>query len=111
MQPRSAKLLSDIRQSCSFIIEQSSTCTLAEYEQNLLLRSAIERHFEIIGEALIRLARSDPETVRQIADYQRIIGFRHRLAHGEEEAPTLCIAGAAWLVTRSPAQDRLVHST
>ncbi len=59
--------------------------TLADYEQNLLLRSAIERHFEIIGEALIRLTRSDPETVQQITHYQRTIGFRHRLAHGYDD--------------------------
>jgi uncharacterized protein with HEPN domain len=85
MQPKSAKLLSDIQRSCSFIIEQASTRTLADYEQNLLVRSAIERHFEIIGEALIRLTRSAPETVRNVSHAQQIIGFRHRLAHGYDD--------------------------
>ncbi|MER3486632.1 MAG: hypothetical protein C4345_12360 [Chloroflexota bacterium] len=72
-------MLSDIQRSCSFIIEQASTRTLEDYEQNLLVRSAIERHFEIIGEALIRLTRSAPETVGQISNASQIIGFRHRL--------------------------------
>ncbi|MER3436618.1 MAG: hypothetical protein C4346_02790 [Chloroflexota bacterium] len=85
MQLRSAKLLSDIQRSCSFIIEQASTRTLEDYEQNLLVRSAIERHFEIIGEALIRLTRSAPETVGQISNASQIIGFRHRLAHGYDD--------------------------
>ena len=56
--------------------------TWADFEQDLLLRSAVERQFQIIGEALGHLARSHPDVARQIPDLHRIIAFRNILVHG-----------------------------
>jgi len=48
-----------------------------------LLQLAIEREFEIIGEALSRLEKVDPETLAdKIPEYRKIIDFRNILAHG-----------------------------
>ena len=46
-----------------------------------MLRSAVEREFTIIGEAVRQLARHSAGTVESISDYQKIIGFRIVLTH------------------------------
>lgn len=56
--------------------------TLADYQESLLLRSAVERQFEIIGEALSQALRMSPELGQRISNAQRIIGFRDRLIYG-----------------------------
>lgn len=56
MHPRSPKLLEDIRDAAAFIGEVTSGRQLAQYSADRLLRQAVERNFEIIGEAIKRLA-------------------------------------------------------
>jgi len=52
------------------------------YCSNELLRSAVERKFEIMGEALNRIDRDDPGLLSQIHDHRDIISFRNILVHG-----------------------------
>lgn len=54
----------------------------ADYERDAMLRAAVERQFEIIGEALAQLGRRDPELLDRIEDHRRIIAFRNILIHG-----------------------------
>ena len=47
-----------------------------------MLRAAVEREFEIIGEAITQLARIDEPLAAQISDRRRIVAFRNILIHG-----------------------------
>lgn len=46
-----------------------------------MLASAVERKFEIIGEALVRIRRKHPDDLSFLSDTAAIIGFRNILAH------------------------------
>jgi uncharacterized protein with HEPN domain len=48
----------------------------------LATTSAVERQFEIIGEAFTGLRRSAPELANAIPDLPRIVAFRNVLIHG-----------------------------
>jgi uncharacterized protein with HEPN domain len=82
LQPESAKLLWDAREACRLVREFTAGRTLDEYKDNALLRSGVERQLEIVGEALRRLSRMDPETASRIPELESVVGFRNVLAHG-----------------------------
>jgi uncharacterized protein with HEPN domain len=56
--------------------------TREEYDHDRLLRSAVDREFEIVGEALNRLRRDDPAVAERVPSVAEIIGFRNVLVHG-----------------------------
>lgn len=47
-----------------------------------MLRQAVERNFEIIGEAVGRLIHLDPDTAARISSHRQIVDFRNMLIHG-----------------------------
>ena len=54
----------------------------AEYTEDIKTQSAVERQFEIIGEALNRIKNISPELLMSIDNWREIIGFRNVIAHG-----------------------------
>jgi uncharacterized protein with HEPN domain len=76
------KYLFDIDQACRLLEEFTAGKDLAGYLADAMLRSAVERQFEIIGEALNQALRLDPALADRISHTGRIIAFRNRLIHG-----------------------------
>jgi uncharacterized protein with HEPN domain len=56
--------------------------SFTDFNSDLVLRSAVERQFEILGEALRQLARLDATLAARIPDLRQIVAFRNVLIHG-----------------------------
>ncbi len=74
--------LFDMQYACSLLQRFSSGKTFADYAEDELLQSAVERQFEILGEALTQLHKIAPQIAYKITDYRKIIDFRNLLIHG-----------------------------
>lgn len=72
----------DARRAVALVVEFVSGRSWADYEADALLRSAVERQFEIVGEALSQLARRAPDLAAGVPDLPRIVAFRNLLIHG-----------------------------
>ena len=85
MRIESKKYLYDIACAAKLALGFVEGKNFSDYSAYPMLRSAVERQLEIVGEALAQLARIDPGTASQISEYQRIIAFRNILIHGYAE--------------------------
>lgn len=82
MQRKTPKYLEDIRDATEFILGLVRGRTLEDYSHDRVLRQTVERNFEIIGEAMNRIAKVDHDVAARIGNYPQIIAFRNVLAHG-----------------------------
>ncbi|MXX25049.1 MAG: DUF86 domain-containing protein [Caldilineaceae bacterium SB0668_bin_21] len=82
MRLEAKKYLFDIRSAADRLAEFLAGKTFADYQRDAMLRAAVERQFEIIGEAISQLARLDEELAARITNFRRIIAFRNILIHG-----------------------------
>ena len=81
-RPEARKYLFDMAEACGLIETFLSGKSFDDYRADPLVRSGVERQFEIIGEALSRLLEMAPELSEKFSDTRRIIAFRNRLIHG-----------------------------
>ena len=82
MRLEAKKRLYDVLRAATLLTEFTDGKSIGDYERDIMLRSAVERQFTIIGEAMAQLARFDADVAARISDYPRIIGFRNVLIHG-----------------------------
>ena len=87
MHPDSAKYLWDVVRYAAALVERFIAGKgFDECASDLLVKSAVERQLEIIGEALNALSRKDLSTAANIAELPRIGAFRNLLIHGYANA-------------------------
>jgi uncharacterized protein with HEPN domain len=82
MRPDPRKYLWDALQAAERLTRFAQGKSLTDYQADELLKSAVERQFEIIGEALNQLSKVSPELAEQIPELPRIVAFRNILIHG-----------------------------
>jgi uncharacterized protein with HEPN domain len=81
--PRDARTyLWDALHAADLIVRFVDGRSFTEYQADDLVRSAVERQFEIIGEALDQSSRIDPDLAARIVDLPRLVAFRNILIHG-----------------------------
>lgn len=82
MVDRRPKLLFDaisaMDAAISFLVDRG----IDEYTTDLMLRSAVERQLEILGEACSRLAREQPSLFTEFPDAEKAVSLRNRIIHG-----------------------------
>lgn len=89
------------RKAVRLIAQFVADRTWHDHESDTMLRSAVERQFEIIGEALNRLSRLDRDTATLIPDLPRIVAFRNVLIHGYAVIDNEFV----WEVATTPVND------
>ena len=75
-------LLWDIEQAAAAIERFITGLDFETYANSELVHTAVERKFEIIGEALSQLAKRDAVLASRIPKLRDIIDFRNLLIHG-----------------------------
>ncbi len=94
--PRDARAyLADIIEACDAIEAALSGIDLEGYRADRLVRSAVEREFTIIGEAVLVLSRSAPETFGRISHARHIVDFRNQLTHEYPNVNDVVVWGIA----------------
>ena len=79
MQRDPRAYLWDAREAAAAILEFVRDKGFEDYSSDRLLRSAVERQFEVVGEALNQLRKIEPHWAGRIPDLQQITAFRNLL--------------------------------
>ena len=83
MTDKARKYLFDILESLDSIDNYLDGVDFFQYQKNKMVRRAVERELEIIGEAMNMLLKLDKEV--EISSTKRIIGMRNRVIHGYDK--------------------------
>ena len=76
------KYLFDVLTAAQSIEQYTADLDFADFAANDMIQAAVERKFEIIGEALSRIRRLDDSLLQRVSEHERIIGFRNVIIHG-----------------------------
>lgn len=77
----SCKYLYDMRQAVELLREFTRGKSFADYAQDSMLRSAVERQLEVVGQGLYQMAQFDLDTVNRISAHEEVLAFWNILNH------------------------------
>ena len=81
MQRKACKYVWDAWDAAQNVVLFVENKTFDDYVKDIMLRSAVERQLEIVGEALNQLSRQYPADAARIPQLPSVVGFRNMLAH------------------------------
>lgn len=82
MQRDPRAFLWDVREAALAIQSFTHGMDAAAYAGNAMAQAAVERKFEVIGEALNQLSKLDAALAARIPDLPQIVAFRNQLIRG-----------------------------
>ena len=92
MKTEIKKFLYDIQESINSIFEYiGKSKDFKEYRKNKLLRRAVEREFEIIGEAMNKILKIDKNL--PVKHARRIVDLRNWVIHGYNKVDDVIVWG------------------
>ena len=106
MPPEVAKRIWDAAEACRRIEEFTQGKGRDEFMASALLRAAVERQLEIVGEALNKASQVWPRLAFDVPEIPRIVGLRNRLIHGYDSVDDELIWDV--VVTKVPAMRRIL---
>lgn len=97
MQRDPRAFLWDVREAALAIQSFTTGMDASVYERNPMAQAAVERKFEVIGEALNQLSKLDSNLAARIPNLPQIVAFRNQLIHGYATVKV----GTVWGITQS----------
>ncbi|MBD2097670.1 DUF86 domain-containing protein [Trichocoleus sp. FACHB-591] len=101
---RDAASLWDMAQAIRRILEFTQNSSLEGYLNSIFMQSAVERQFEILGEAARRISLEFQQLHPEI-DWSNIIGLRNVIAHRYEQVNQENL----WQIVEALLPDLLIH--
>lgn len=82
MTSEARQRLLDVLEACQAVERFAQGKDYAAYQTDEMLRAAVERKLEIIGEAFTKLVDVEPEVAEKFPDLRKIVGLCNRIIHG-----------------------------
>lgn len=82
LRPETAAAVYDMRMAATRIEEAVAERTFADYTSGWMLQSAVERQFEIFGEAMVRIRDLERPVFDRFKEPEKIVGLRNVIIHG-----------------------------
>ena len=82
MNNEARKRLQDISDACAAVARFTNGKLFSHYQAEEMLRAAVERKLEIIGEAFSKLQAAGSSEVKQFPELRRIVAMPNRIIHG-----------------------------